>query len=120
MISIDTLGSLDIRDSVRGRLVTVMAQPRRAALLAYLAIEGHGDFVSRDSLLALLWHDYDESRARAALRQALAFLRRALGEQVLLSRGDDAISGDAGQLSCDPWDVRAALNARRGAEALAL
>ncbi len=120
MISIDTLGSLDIRDSVRGRLATVMAQPRRAALLAYLAIEGHGDFVSRDSLLALLWHDYDESRARAALRQALAFLRRALGEQVLLSRGDDAIAVDAGQLSCDLWDFRAALNERRDDEALAL
>jgi len=120
MISIDTLGSLDIRDSVRGRLATVMAQPRRAALLAYLAIEGRGDFVSRDSLLALLWPDYDEHRARAALRQALTFLRRAIGEQALLSRGDDAIAVDVGHMSCDLWDFHAALNEGRDEQALAL
>ena len=51
------------------------------ALLAYLAITGkqHG----RDSLAALLWPDYSQSNARAALRRTLSALHRSLGSPLV-------------------------------------
>jgi DNA-binding SARP family transcriptional activator len=51
------------------------------ALLAYLTLTGgwHG----RDSLAALLWPDYDQTRARAALRRTLSVLNKALGPHIL-------------------------------------
>ena len=51
------------------------------ALLAYLAVTGqsHG----RDALAALFWADYDQSRARAALRRTLSVLHKALGGEAL-------------------------------------
>ena len=53
------------------------------ALLAYLAVEGGTH--NRDSLAALLWPEYDNDRARAALRRTLSTLRSALGRR--LGRG---------------------------------
>ena len=120
MISIAALGPLNVSEPTRGSLATLLAQPRRAALLAYLAIEGEGEFVSRDSLLALFWPDSDEPRAKAALRQALTFLRRALGEHAILNRGDDAIGLDPAHISCDVWAFQRALSAQRDDDALAL
>ena len=51
------------------------------ALLAYLAVtaQSHG----RDALAALFWADYDQSRARAALRRTLSVLHKALGGEAL-------------------------------------
>ena len=39
---------------------------KAVALLAYLAVTGETH--SRDTLATLLWSDYDQQRARAALR----------------------------------------------------
>jgi predicted ATPase len=51
------------------------------ALLAYLAVtdQSHG----RDALAALFWADYDQTRARAALRRTLSVLHKALGGEAL-------------------------------------
>lgn len=48
------------------------------ALLAYLAVTGraHG----RDALATFFWPEYDQSRARAALRRTLSALNTALGK----------------------------------------
>jgi DNA-binding SARP family transcriptional activator len=48
------------------------------ALIAYLAVTGQGH--SRDALATLFWPEYDQSRARAGLRRALASLKKGLGE----------------------------------------
>ncbi len=48
------------------------------ALLAYLALTRTAH--SRDALATLLWEDYDQSRARAALRRTLSVLHSALGD----------------------------------------
>lgn len=114
------LGSRDVRDPVRGPLATLLAQPRRAAVLIVLLLADESEFVARDSLLALLWREYDEERARTALRQSLSFLRRALGEASIQSRGDDAIAINPTVVTCDLWAFRAALRDRRDDDALAL
>ena len=58
--------------------------PRRKAmaLLVYLAVTGRNH--NRDSLTALLWPEYDQSRALAYLRHILSMLNRALGEGWLM------------------------------------
>jgi DNA-binding SARP family transcriptional activator len=54
---------------------------KATALLAYLTVtrETH----QRDTLAALLWPDYDQSNARAALRRTLSTLNKALGGEHL-------------------------------------
>jgi predicted ATPase/DNA-binding SARP family transcriptional activator len=49
---------------------------KATALLAYLAVSGTAH--QRDSLAVLLWPDYDQTSARAALRRTLSTLNRAL------------------------------------------
>ena len=60
----------------------VAVDTRKAtALLAYLAVTGreHG----REALAALLWPEYDDEHARAALRRTLSTLRGAVGDACL-------------------------------------
>ncbi len=101
MFRLTTLGVLDLRDG-RGRpLRELLAQPKRVALLVYLAIEGAKGPVSRDALLALFWPESDDTRARNALSQSLHHIRQALGGDVLQSQGSAAVTLDLGALWCD-------------------
>ena len=50
---------------------------KAVALVAYLAVTGQAQ--ARDTLATLLWPEFDQSRARAALRRTLSTLNRALG-----------------------------------------
>jgi DNA-binding SARP family transcriptional activator len=52
-------------------------------------------------LLALFWPDCGATHARDALNQSLRFLRRFLGKDVLISRGDDELGVDMTRLWCD-------------------
>lgn len=52
---------------------------KATALLAYLAVRREP--ASRDHLAALLWPDYEPSRAFANLRRTLWSLHRSLGER---------------------------------------
>jgi DNA-binding SARP family transcriptional activator len=63
-------------------------QRRRLALLALLATAS-GRFLSRDRALGLLWPEADTESGRHQLANAVYELRRALGEEAILSRGDD-------------------------------
>jgi DNA-binding SARP family transcriptional activator len=120
MLVVRVLGPLDILHDARGSLATVLAQPRRSALLAFLVVEGGAGFVRRDTLLALFWPESDEARGRAALRQALAFLRRSLGETAIRTRGDDEVGIDPTHVASDVTTFHEALAAGRDADALAL
>ena len=76
------------------------AQPKRVALLAYLALETTAGPVRRDALLALFWPELGEDEARRALRQGLHHLRRVVGEDVIVATGDElALDGRA--FRCD-------------------
>ena len=118
MLRLTTLGALDLRDS-RGHAVRdVLTQPKRVALLAYLAVEGSRAPVSRDSLLALFWPESDDARARNALSQALHHLRQALGPGVIESQRPRTIGVDGERLWCDATQMALALE--RGEIELAL
>ncbi len=120
MITVTALGALDIRDAARGSLTTLLAQPRRAALLAYLIVEGGDGFVTRDTLLGVFWPESDETRGRAALRQALAFLRRTLGEDAIVTRGDEGVGVNPRAIQCDMPAFLAGVRAGQADVALAL
>lgn len=65
----------------RDRHLVEVDTRKAIALLAYLAVSGESQ--ARDTLAALLWPDYDQTNARAALRRTLSSLRKALGAEFL-------------------------------------
>ncbi|MBI4545312.1 MAG: hypothetical protein HY703_08965 [Gemmatimonadetes bacterium] len=95
-IRLATLGGLKIFSGDE-ELSSLPAQKLRGAILVYLAVEREA---MRDSLLALLWPERDDDRARHALNQNIYELRRTLGEECIEVRGDrlrvsDEIQADA-------------------------
>jgi DNA-binding SARP family transcriptional activator/TolB-like protein len=98
----------------------VLAQPKRLALLTYLAVaRPHGSH-RRDRLLAMFWPDSDDEHARAALSRAIYFLRRVLGDGVIVSRGDEELSISADHFWCDAAEFDTQLEQGRSREALEL
>ena len=118
MVEFRILGTVKLVGARGHELRSVLAQPKRVAVLAYLAAATPRRFHRRDSLVALFWPELDQEHARAALRQALHVLRRSLGEGALESRGDDEIGlGDA-DFWCDVWAFDHDLHAGRHSDAL--
>jgi DNA-binding SARP family transcriptional activator len=120
MICLRLLGPIELAGPDGAELRSLLAQPKRTALLAYLAVEAPRGFQRRDTLLGLFWPDFDEQRARAALSRALHFLRRGLGDAALPGRGDGELTVDASLLWCDVVAFDAARAAGDHAAALAL
>ncbi|MEX2179206.1 MAG: winged helix-turn-helix domain-containing protein, partial [Gemmatimonadaceae bacterium] len=63
-------------------------QRRRLALAVLLAASPHQP-VSRDRIVALLWPESDTDSARHLLSGAVYELRKVMGEDAIVSRGDD-------------------------------
>jgi len=120
MIRLKTLGSLELLGAESADCEAVLRQPKRLALLTYLACAAPRRFHRRDSLLALFWPDLDTSHARGALRRALYFLRSALGDEVLVGRGEEEIGVDEDLLWSDVRAFERALADGRREEALGL
>lgn len=89
IIELRVLGAVDLRGSDPEHVRALVSQPKRLALLVYLAIAAPRGFHRRDSLVALLWPESDQEHARAALRNALSFLRHHLGDAAIVTRGDE-------------------------------
>ncbi len=119
-LRLQALGSLDLTTQEGTRLLSVLAQPKRVALLLYLALGARQGFKRRDTLLGVFWSDVEEERARHALRQALYVLRRALGSNVVVSRGDEELGVDRERVWCDAAAFEAAVDAGRSVDALEL
>lgn len=100
-LRLTTLGHTDLTDADGRAVLSVLAQPKRLALLIYLAIEGSRGLVRRDRLVALFWPDRNQADARANLRKSLYFLRKSLGEEAILARGDEEVGIDPSILQCD-------------------
>ncbi|MDB4876652.1 MAG: transcriptional activator protein [Gemmatimonadetes bacterium] len=120
MIELRTLGLLELRGADGDELRPVLRQPKRLALLVYLAANAPLRYHRRDALLGLFWPELDAEHARAALRRALYFLRRSLGDGLIVSRGDDEVGIAADALQCDVISFDRALAEERHADALAL
>lgn len=118
MIAFRLLGPPVLTGPDGASLDAVLQQPKRLAVLAFIAASDPPGPVRRDVLLATFWPETDESRARASLRRALHFLRRAVGD-ALVSRGD-TVFVDPALFWCDVRAFREAAAAGRFDEALTL
>jgi serine/threonine-protein kinase len=121
-IRLCTLGALDLRAPPSSGLdpAAVLRQPKRLALLAYLAAAAPRRFHRRDTLLGLFWPELDESHARAALRRSLYFLRNALGAETITARGEDEVGVPEEALWCDAGAMERALDRGETERALEL
>jgi alpha-tubulin suppressor-like RCC1 family protein/DNA-binding SARP family transcriptional activator len=120
MIRLRTLGTLDLRGPDGAELRSVLAQPKRFALLAYLAVATPTGFQRRDTLVALFWPELDHEHARAALRKALHGLRHELGDGVVVTRGDEDVMLAPEGVWCDGPAFEQLLAEGRRVEALEL
>ena len=123
MKSLQLLGGLALRLEDPAEAEALLAQPKRVALLVYLALEGPATWHRRDRIVALLWPDADQERARNSLRQSLHRLRRALGGDSIMNRGSEEVRLAPEVLACDATGFleaalagrwQAALDAYRG------
>src|SRR3989442_1118147 len=120
MIELRTLGLVDLKDVDGREIRAVLTQPKRIALLAYLAVATPRGFHRRDTLLGLFWPELDQPHARASLRKAIHALRQALGDDALAGRGDEELALGEGRVWCDAVEFERALDDRRPGDALAL
>ena len=112
-----TLGGLRLERAEGGVVTGVAAQQRALVVLAAIALAGVKG-VSRDWLVALLWPESEEERARHVLAQLLYNLRRGLDAQSPIAAAGRQLWLD---LSVVRADVRTFLDAlREGSDAGAL
>jgi DNA-binding SARP family transcriptional activator len=119
MIRLWMFGVIDLRSADGSELRSIITQPKRLALLTYLALH-HGRFVSRDRALAVFWPEQDDEHARSALSRALYYLRQALGDGVVVNRGDDEIGIASEHFWCDATAFEAAASSGAHRDALEL
>jgi DNA-binding SARP family transcriptional activator len=118
MIHLHLLGPLELVDDAGHDVRPLLAQPKRLAVLAFLAAREAGEHVRRDTLLGLFWPDLDQEAARRSLRQALHVLRAQLGPDVVATRGDEEVAVNPAVLECDVAHFLAATGGARDVEAL--
>ena len=87
MFELFVLGTARI-EGADGRLAGEPAQRHRLALLALLSTARDAT-MPREKLMALLWPDQGNREARHLLNVAVHVLRKALGDDVLRTEGDD-------------------------------
>ena len=118
MIRLRMLGTVDLKDSQDREVQAVLRRPKLLALLGYLAAARPTGFHRRDSLVALLWPELDNTHARNSLRQAVHALRAALGREVVVARGEEEIGLSEQALSSDVREFATALEAGKAEHAL--
>ena len=119
-IEFRTFGAASVCDESGEEIAGLMAQPKRMALLAYLALARPPGYHRRDTIAALLWPELDQQRARAALRKSLYGLRDALGAETVVGRGDQEVAVLPEHVWCDATAFETALEQGRPRDALEL
>jgi serine/threonine-protein kinase len=114
------LGALALTGDDGRDVDEVLAQPKRLAVLAYLAVARPYGFHRRDTLLGLFWPEIDGTRARRALNRTVYFLRCALGDAAILSRGPEELGIAPDRVRCDVREFEEAVAAERLEAALQL
>ena len=120
MIRLHLLGALEFAASDGRDLHPLAAQPKRVAVLAYLAARPAGEFVRRDTLLGVFWPELDQAAARRSLRQTLHVIRTHLGSDAIDTRGDDDVAVSTAAIACDVQEFLGAVAESRLDEAIEL
>jgi DNA-binding SARP family transcriptional activator/Tol biopolymer transport system component len=120
LITLRTLGSVELEESKGREIDSILSQPKRIGLLVYLSCALPRGFHRRDTLIGLFWPELDDNRARNALSQALSFLRSNLPEEVIVSRGAEEVGIAVEAVEVDVHAFATALEDRRWADALDL
>lgn len=105
-----TLGSAALCGPEASDVQAVLAQPKRLAILAYLALSP-AQCASRERLASLFWQESDEKNARGALRKALHFLRERLGARVFVPAKGTDVKLNSGTFWCDAVAFRQEIDA---------
>lgn len=100
------------------RVESARVEPKRLALLAYLAADVAGHLHTRDSLISIFWPERPEHLARLALRQSLHHLAARLGPDILLREGRQLVGLATDRVSCDVHRFQRALGEGRTRDAL--
>lgn len=109
MVEFRILGASSLRSATGHELRSILSQPKRMALLSYIALASPGQFQRRERLLGLFWPHLKEKQARAALSVALHHLKNALGSDAIVTRGTDEIGLAAGEFWCDAIEFMGAV-----------
>ena len=120
MFELHTFGPVGLRSRDVGDSTALLVQPKRLALLIYLALAPRRRYRRRDQVIALFWPELDAEHARGSLSQALRYLRRSLDEAVLISQGEEEIGVDGRMLWCDATEFSRACAVQECERALEL
>jgi DNA-binding SARP family transcriptional activator len=108
-IELFVLGGIELRGVAPSAANALLAQPKVTALLVFLAMAPEQRPQRRDRVVGLLWPDLDQAHARTALRKATHALRKGLGADTILSRGDEDLAVRP-EFSCDAADLTKAFS----------
>lgn len=119
MLRLTVLGRTILTGTDAPAADAVISQPKRLALLTYIAL-AENQTVPREELLAAFWGDSDSQRSHGAARKAIHFLRDRLGEKLLTREGGSAIALSPGAIWCDAVAFKQEVRAGNYVGALAL
>lgn len=118
MVEFRFLGSAQIQ--AFGKDADALArQPKRLALLAYLALALPRGLQRRDKVVAMFWPELDAAHARNSLSQALHGIRSTLGPEAIVTRGEEEV-GLGPTVTSDVVAFESAIDEGRPARALEL
>jgi len=120
LFALQTFGTVGLR--IRGEIESQVqiVQPKRLALLIYLAAAPLRRCRRRDQMVGMFWPDLDQEHARGALSQALRYLRRTLGEGAVITQGDEEAGLDRKVVECDAVSLGVLCDAGKFEEAVDL
>lgn len=101
MIELKLLGRAELRGNDGELEHSFLAGPKRLALLAYLVLNQPTGFQRRDRILPLLWPEKGQKSGRNSLSNLLYHIRKALGSDILITRGTEELGIDRSKLYCD-------------------
>jgi PAS domain S-box-containing protein len=119
LIRLTTLGRAALTGPEASNVHAVLAQPKRLALLAYLALSP-AQCASREKLASLFWEESDDTNARGALRKALHFLRDRLGPEIFLAGQGSDVKLNTAFFWCDAIAFRQEMDAANYETALGI
>ena len=106
MLELQTFGTVGLRLRDGGESQAQIVQPKRLALLIYLALAPRRRCRRRDQTGTFFWPELDQEHARGALSQALRYLRRSLGDAAIIAQGEEEVGLDRQIIGCDALSFR--------------